>query len=609
MTSKKARKINTPTNIRLPKLKKLIPDWDLKKYFYASENDPKIERDLKKAESLYLNFAKKYAQANFTKDAKKLLLALSDYEKLISDPSGTRVLYYFHYRTALNAHDTIAEKKLNLYGDRLTKAGNAILFFELAIGKISKKDQRAYLKNPLLEHFHYYLSRVFLEAKHTLSEKEERILNLTSNSAINMWVSGTEKILSKRLVTFEKKSIPLPEAIELINAVVPKKKQLLWDGILNELEDIGEVAENEFNAIVTYKKTIDELRGYSEPYSATVLGYENNDKSVETLVDVVSTTGFDLSKKFYALKARYHNVQKIPYPNKYDAVGPELHIPYKEAVEIVREAFYATKHEYGDFFDTMLTNGNVDVFPKRGKRGGAFMSSEVNQPTFVFLNHTDNLKSLETLAHEMGHALHSSRSKTQTALYEGYSTTTAETASTLFENIVFNHMYEQANERERIALLHDRITRDISTIQRQISFYNYELDLHRTIRKNGAMTKEEMQKMMQKHLVAYLGPAVEVTERDGLSFVYVSHFRYGFYVYTYAYGILMSNIMAGRLLADPKYVSHIDTFLTSGGSATVEDIFKSIGINPLKRETFTESLASLERDIEEFKKYAQKTKA
>src|SRR5690606_15186052 len=147
--------------------------------------------------------------------------------------------------------------------------------------------------------------------------------------------------------------------------------------------------------------------------------------------------------------------------------------------------FYGVKTEYGKIFDSMLERGQIDAFPRTGKQGGAFMSNETAHPTHVFLNHVSNFKSLETLAHEMGHAIHAHRSAQNTPLYDGHSIVTAETASTLFENLVFDAVYSQTSDKDKMILLHDRIARDISTIERQIAFFNAELEIHQTIHQKG----------------------------------------------------------------------------------------------------------------------------
>jgi len=591
----------------IARLSEFKTEWDLKTHYYHSEHDERIEADILATERGYQAFTKKYAKANFTDSPKTLATVLSDYTKLSHLP-GDKVLYYFHYRHTLNASDHVAEQKLTLFSDRLTKASNLILFVPLTIGKIETKRQRSFLKASELQPYRYLLERIFLEAKHTLSEAEEKILNLKSLPARHLWVAGTDKILNRKTVKYKGKTLPLNEAIEKTSSITPTERPNLWKVVTNELKQWAEVAENELNAIVLDKKINDELRGYQKPYEAKVLGYQNDLASVEALVRAISSEGFALSQRFYKAKARYHGVPALPYANKYDPVGEEPVIPFGEAVEICREVFYKTKTEYGTIFDEMLTTGKIDVYPKPNRSGGAFMSSSVGLPTFVFLNHVDRFKSLETLAHEMGHAIHSSRSKIgQPAWYEDYSTTTAETASTFFENLVFEHVYEQAPAETKFALLHDRITRDIATIQRQVAFFNFEVELHNRIRVEGGMTKGDMATLMQHHLQSYFGKSVDVTEDDGYSFVFIGHFRSMFYVYTYAYGLLMSTVMSKRYHGDRSYIKHIDMFLCSGGSKTVEQIFRSIGIDAHKTETFLEALGSLRSNISEFERLAKRS--
>ena len=163
--------------------------------------------------------------------------------------------------------------------------------------------------------------------------------------------------------------------------------------------------------------------------------------------------------------------------------------------------------------------------------------------------------------------------------------------------MLFNAIFEQATDADKTILVHDRLTRDIATIQRQIAFHNFELEMHTTVREEGALTRADLNLMMQKHLKAYCGPAVEIGELEGNSYVYVSHFRYGFYVYSYTFGILMSSIMANNLATDKSYANKIDTFLTAGGSDTVTNIFKSIGLNTRKIDTFNQGLTKMENEI------------
>jgi oligoendopeptidase F len=600
-------KLYYPITALLP-LSTLETTWNLAKHFYTSENDAQIEKDITATEAGYQKFAKKYRTKNFCKNDKALVAALADYVALENLPAS-KVVYYFAYRHTLNAHDTVAEQKLNLLTDRFTKVENQVVFFVLTIGKISKKQQQEFLKSSILQPYRYLLERIFLEAKHTLTEAEEKIMNLKSTPARSLWVAGTEKILNRHTIQYKGKTIPLQQAIEMVSAVPASERPKLWNVVTSELKGLSDIAENELNAIVIDKKINDELRGYTTAYQAKVQANENELAGVEALVTTIADKGFALSRKFYSLKAKLHGVDSLPYASRYDSIGTETKIPFSDAVEICRDVFYHTKHEYGAFFDNMLQHGHIDVYPKPGRSGGAFMSTDTATPIFVFLNQVDNFKSLETLAHEMGHAIHSYKSKqNQPTWYQGYSLTTAETASTLFENLVFEAVFAQSSDATKITLLHDRLTRDIATIQRQIAFFLFEKEMHELIRTQGAATKEELAAIMTKQLRAHLGKGVNVTDDDGYSFVYVSHFRSMFYVYTYAYGLLMSNLMHSHYKADAGYIDKIDTFLSAGGSATVENIFGSIGINARKLSTFEHGLDKMAEDISTLTKLAKKRK-
>lgn len=600
--SKKAKRgefTYTPKQ-RLRPLRKIKTAWDLKNLYYTNEHDPRIEKDLKAAERAYHAFAKKWRTKPFTASAKRLAQALTEYERLVGMPEVSRPSRYFGFRSVLNAKDEVSQKRLSLIADRLRKAGDQVLFFVLALGTIPPREQKRLVAAPELAHFKYYLERVFLSAKHHLSEPEEKIINLKAGPSGGRWIDMTEKIVSNRTVRWKGSDLPVPEAFEQIDQLPPREKPKLWAILMGEMRQIGEVAEHEFNAIITDARREDDLRGYKKPYSATALAYEDTEQSIERLVEAVSTKGFEESKRFYKAKAKYHGVAKLPYAQKYDMIGKAPEIPFAEAVLICRDVFYGLKPLYGEIFDTMLTRGQIDVFPKKGKRGGAFMSDETGHPVHVFLNHTSTFKALETLAHEMGHAIHAHRSGTNSPFYDGHSITTAETASTLFENLMFDAVLREASDKDKMTLLHDRITRDIATIERQIAFFNCELEIHTTIAQTGGMTNDELAACMYRHLRSYLGPAVLLTQEDGYSYVCVPHLRYGFYVYTYAFGLLMSTIMAKRYKEDPEYIEAIDAFLCRGQSDTVANIFKLIDIDTTHVETFTNALRAQEKDIDVF---------
>ena len=581
--------------------------WDLKQHFYTSEKDPQIEKDVKKAEQAYKKFAKKYKNKNFWSSAPKLLSALKDSEQLSKNPALRRPLYYYFFRIELNAKDSVAQKQATIIEERLTKAANQTIFFDLALARIPKKLQKQYLRDERLSAYHYDLKTTFDSAKHLLFEPEEKILSLKSDVSSGRWVAGTEKILNQRSITYKGKTFPLATAFDHITQIKNQDKPKFWNVITDELETLAPIAENELNAVVLNKKINDELRGYPEPYSATIKGYENDEAAVLNLVETITKEGFKLSRQYYSLKAKYAGKKKLAYVNRLDEVGKAPKIPFKKATSICRATFYDINPKYGEIFDALLSSGRTDVFPKQGKGGGAFCAHAVGMPTMVMLNHIDDVRSFTTLAHEMGHAVHSERSKLQPARYEDYSITTAETASTFFEGLAQDRLLETLSAKDQLYFLNFKIGEAVATICRQIAFFNFELDLHQTIRREGGMEWTEMADLFAKHMRAYMGPAIDVTRADGLSFIYVGHFRRFFYVYSYAYGELMSNSMAALFNENKNFSSQIDQFLTAGGSATVENIFAGIDFNTKQIDTFKAGLAPLRHDIAQFKKLIKAT--
>ena len=592
----------TPTH-ELPTLKKISESWDLKKHYYTSENDPRIEKDICANEAAVESFAKKYSKNTWTSSVTSILKATEDYLTLLQH-RGDSPLYYLMYRRELNAGDAKAEQKMNLLESRLTNLGNKIIFFELALAKIPAPTQAAVLADKKAQKYRHFFENVFESAKYQLTEAEEKILNLKSTTSRGMWISGTEKILNKKSIEWKGEQLPINGALMQYETLPWKERHAMWTKIIPVLQSLGEVAENELIALVHDKKISDELRGREKPYSATTDSYDSTDKTLETLVSVIETRGYALSKKYFALKKKILN-KELSYIDRNEAVVKTPKIDFTTAVTIVRDVFYGFNPVYGKIFDTMLQNGQVDVWPKPGKGGGAFCSSGIGQPTMVFLNSNDSIDSLRTLAHEMGHAIHAYRSKLQPAVYEGHSILTAETASTFFESLVAEHLLGLSSGKQKLALLDSFINDKIGTMIMCIARYKAELEIHTTIREKGAMSFDDMSACLAKHFKQYCGPAISVQQTDGLSVAWKTHYRRNFYQYSYSFGEIGSSIMRSRYRKDKAYVQEVEKFLSLGESLSVEDIFKEVGIDMSKASTFNEGLDLLEEEIAQYSKLAK----
>jgi oligoendopeptidase F len=581
---------------------KIKKEWDLS-FFYKSLKDPQMEKDVLHIENEYQIFSDKYEKRDdYLNEENKLFQAMKDWDRLTEIAGTWKPLLYLHYLQDLDSTNAQVGSLSNKLNQRLTNSANKILFFNIKLGKISKSNQEKFLKSEKLKDYRYYLLTVFKNAKHQLSEAEEKIVNLKSLPAYVLWTQGQNKVLNKQTVRFGNKDIPLPEAYNKMSDLPTKKRRRLYDDVMVVLKGISEFAESELTAIYTDKKIEDELRGFKEPYSSSILQYENDEESVMKLVEIV-TKNFNVSHKFYKLKAKMLKLPYLECVDKTASVGKiKKKIPFEKAIELTQKTLRSIDPKYEEIFNRFIKNGQIDFYPKKGKKGGAYCSSSIGTPTYVFLNHGDNTSGMRTIAHEMGHAFHSELSKTQKPIYQNYTMPVAEVASTFFENFMFEELLKGMTEKEKVIALHNRIQDSISTIFRQIAAFNWELELHRTVREKGAITKEEVASLHNKHMKAYLGPVFRWKELDGYTFVQWPHIRYYFYMYSYAYGQLISMALYRKYKENKSYLAQVEKFLSAGGSKSPEDIFKEIGIDTADPTFWMEGIREIESDIKKLEK-------
>ncbi|MEK7180222.1 MAG: hypothetical protein AAB706_01995, partial [Patescibacteria group bacterium] len=234
--------------------------WDLT-LLYKNENDPQIEKDLKDIESKCLAFEKKYRNADYTKSPQKLAKALKDYNTLDETVGSSKPWWYFALKNDADSSDSKVAALKTKFGQRIIKAENKITFFILDIGKIAKEKQKIFLRAKVLKPYSYLLTRIFNNAQYNLSEKEEQLIGLLSQTSYAMWVSGQNKLLNEQKIVHKGKKIPISEARAKLADLPKKERRQLYNDINKSLKSISHFAEAELNAIFNYKKTMDEQRG------------------------------------------------------------------------------------------------------------------------------------------------------------------------------------------------------------------------------------------------------------------------------------------------------------------------------------------------------------
>ena len=592
----------TPTNMKTT--------WDFSD-MYSGIHDLKIDKEMKKIEKLFADFAKKYGDKKFVNNAKLLKQALDD-RNMLEEKASPLCGWYVHLEKALNSSDTAIEAIFCRINDRYTQAAKKIIFFNIAIAKIPESKQKVYLKDKNLAPYKYYLELMFDEGKYMLSESEEKIIADKYAVAHTAWSNAQSAYEDSQTVMYGKKKISIGEAMS-IKADLPRaQRRALHKEVMETYKRISFFAEAELNAVIKNKSIDDNLRGYTTAHESTVRGYQNDMKSIENLVTVVTKSN-SLSHRYFKVKAKVLNEAEKSSDTKINmadivtgikrAKGAEKNISFEQAIDMVKSSFSKAGKEFADFLDRYLENGQIDVYPKQGKRTGAFCSPFVGtDKTYVFLNYGGKEGDISTIAHEMGHAIHSDLAKTQPAIYEGYTISVAEVASTFFENILFDDMYDRAAPDKKRDLLLTKVGKNVSTIFAQIAYFQFEKKLHAAVKEKGYVSKEEIAHMFVECRKSYLGDAVEVTETDGYAYVYINHFRLFFYVYAYAYGQLIANALYAEYKKDKTFIEKVKKFMQAGGSMSPEDIWKSIGIDTTKPDFFKKGIKAIEKDLEELEK-------
>jgi oligoendopeptidase F len=260
----------------------------------------------------------------------------------------------------------------------------------------------------------------------------------------------------------------------------------------------------------------------------------------------------------------------------------DFHFPYAEAVKLVGEALDALGPEYGGDLREGLGGGWIDVYENQGKASGAYSAWTYGAHPFVLLNYTDTLKDVFTLAHEMGHAMHSFYTwKHQPAVYGGYTIFCAEVASTCNEMLLVDHMLRTRDEKElQKHLLFHYIDTIRGTVYNQALFAEFEQFAHQSAEAGTPLTVDMLSEKMGALYTRYYGPDFAMDDAYTLNWARIPHFYRSFYVFQYATGLAAAVAISRRLLSgEPDALPRYLRFLQSGSSRYSIDLLRDAGVD------------------------------
>lgn len=591
-------------------------EWDLSPLL-KSDTDPAIAKEQQLIKKDVEAFASKWrGRKDYLENVQALRTALDEYEALhkkrgISGAAGL----YFSLRSTQDQSNTTVKAGVQKTTDFSVMMSNQLHFFGLALSKIPVAQQQVFLKEPLLGEYNHYLSRVFLTGKYNLEEAEEKILSLMSETSYSKWVNMVEEFISKetRVILQEdgsEKEKSFEEIASLMDSQNKKVRDLAALAFNEILDKHKASAEAEINAILAYKKVEDDLRKTERADTLRHVADDIESTVVDTMIATVQSHN-DLAQAYYAFKAKLMGLKKLAYHERNIPYGiAEKEYSFEETLALVKKVFARLDPEFESIVTRFAENGQYDVYPHKGKRGGAYCTAIwPGYPTYIMLNHTNRLQDVKTFAHESGHGINHELIKAHNNSLNAESPlSTAEVASTFMEDFVLDELGKEADEELRLALIMKKLNDDVSTIFRQVACYCFEQELHATFRKKGFVPLDEIGTIFLKHMKSYMGPTIEQSPGSQNWWVYWSHIREFFYVYSYSSGLLISKALQRMVRADKANVAKVKQFLSAGMSDSPQNTFLKIGIDIRKKAFWETGLAETADLLKQAQTLAKKLK-
>ena len=571
-------------------------------------NEGAIEKDIHKVKEL-IDEVKKY-KGTLANSEENLYNALNISEQ------ASRILQNLYVYTHMKSHE---DTRINKNQGNATKTD--MLSTELSMATsymvpeiiaMDSKKLEGYLKSEKLSHYKKHVDEILRLKPHTLNEREEELLAAVSD------LSGVPENIYDML-SFADLQFP-----EIENEKGEKVKVTHENFSLFLKNKDQRVRKDAFDAMYSvygqYKNTFaSTLYGgiKSEIFYAKTRKYESalqgslfqDDVSVEVydnLIDAVHEN-LDTLNKYTGLKKKFLGLDKI---NMYDLYVPltenfDMKIPYEKAQEIILEALKPLGEEYLQNVKKAFGEGWVDVYGNEGKQGGAYSWGSYDSKSYILLSYKDDLNSLFTLIHEMGHSMHSYYSKNnQSYLYSGYKIFVAEVASTLNELLLINYLLKNAKSKEeKVYLLNYYLEQFRTTVYRQTMFAEFEKICHAKVEGGEPLTSEEFTNIYYDLNKKYYGESCEVNEQIGLEWARIPHFFSNFYVYKYATGFSAASALSKQILEEGENaVQRYKEFLKSGGSDFPLNQLRKAGVDMEKKESVDKALHVFKDLVDELEK-------
>lgn len=537
------------------------------------------------------------------------LLELQSQTDLLIDKVYVYAYLSYYSDTANNKF----QEYKNVAGDIYDFYASSTSFINPEIQLIDSKEiEKLINDDKRLSKYEFLLSDLFRYKKHILSEKEETLLKS---------MSSIFRVPNEAFVALDNTDIEL-SSIKDENGKDVKLTSSNYSRYITSSDE--RVRKDAFESITNfYKKhinTIKELyvgsvkkdcltskiRNYNSTLEAGLFEDNIPVSLYETLIKVTDKNIGSL-QEYYDIKSSVLKRKLHIYDTYYNiATCDEKNIPYDEGVKLVTSALSVLGSDYIENFTRLINSNSVDVYPCDNKKSGAYEWGCYDSDPYVSLNYENNIDSVSTLSHEMGHAMHTYYSnKTQEYVYAGYPIFLAEIASTVNEILLSEYLLSTTNSiDDKVYYLVEFLDKFKATVYRQVMFAEFESIIHSKCENNEALTKDVLCDTYYKLNMKHFSPSLIVDEDIKYEWARIPHFYNAFYTYKYATGFISALVIAEKLInKEPGFKEKYIEFLSSGGSDYPLELLKKLGIDLTLESTLNEGFRVFEEKVKLLKKY------
>ena len=560
--------------------------WNLTELF-ASFTDPAINQAYKDLEASTEKFVSQREELKPEISSEKFMQLVHDLEEM--NKLGYRLYGFASLSFAANTQDQTAQINIARFQQFEAEMENRSLFFSLWWKALD--DQNAARLLDASGDYRYWLEQMRNFKPYTLTEPEEKVINIknvTGRSAHDMlYDSITNRYVFKVEVNGETKELTRGELMALVRTADPDLRAKAYQELYRVYGEDAPILGQIYQSIVRdWKNENVTLRGFASPISVRNTINDLPDEVIDTLLEV-ARKNIGIFHRFFRLKAQKLGMEKL---RRYDVYAPlaesDKRYTFQEAADLTFEAFDRFDPKFASLAKRVFDQGHVDSEVRKGKMGGAFCSTLGPDLTpWVMLNYQGKSDDVSTMAHELGHGIHSMMAEEHTLFTQHACLPLAETASTFGEMTLTDLMLErETDEGVKQDILFGQLDDAFATIIRQIYFALFEREAHGMIADNASV--DELNAAYLANLKEEFGDSVEVSDEFKYEWVSIPHI-YGtpFYVYAYAFGQLLVFALYKRYKEEgesfkPKYMR----ILSAGGSLAPIALLAESGMDVTKAE-------------------------